>query len=394
MKFVHGGSAQYLGVRQRDHLRLADREGVEARNAGAALAARIRVVQTVIIDEIISGNLAEPRVCVDPAAAFVVSDGFRLRGGGKKVRADVRQRNVRQQACRRRRPRPGWDGRVGKNARRRAGTTLHIVRFALGDPVSQFLREQAGDVRTADRAGQRTCHIAQVARAVLRRGHRSHRRRDALHSAGSLVIEKEKRAILADRPAENSAILVLPVCAAGVVEEVPRIQVRVPQEFKGVAVKQVAAGFGHHIHQPAVIVPILGVEVAGQHPELLDGIQVWDHRCSAVHVFLHVDGIYDEAVRRFALSIDRNVSRIQIPGRINGSGHAGHDHRSGRQGRDRADTRLNRQQIRIAAAVQGNRFDLAVGNDLPKVRRHGIDLCLNGGLRLVDGNGLGLQSYL
>ena len=157
--------------------------------------------------------------------------------------------------------------------------------------------------------------------------------------------------------------------------------------------KRVAAGFGDDVHHPAVVVSILGVEVVGENTELLDGIQVRNDRGSAVHVLLHVDGIHHESVGGFALAVDRNIARIQIAGRIDGSGHAGHDHRSRRQSRHRTDAGLNRQQVRIAAAVQGKRLDLRVLHHFAQMSGDGFDLGLNIGLGSTDRDGFRLLAY-
>ena len=87
--------------------------------------------------------------------------------------------------------------------------------------------------------------------------------------------------------------------------------------------------------------------------------------------------IHHESVRRFALAINRDIARIQISRRIDGSRHARHDYRIRRQRRHRSYAGLNRQQVRITAPVQGQRFDLLFGNDFAEMRRDRIDLSLN-----------------
>ena len=67
------------------------------------------------------------------------------------------------------------------------------------------------------------------------------------------------------------------------------------------------------------------------------------------------------------------------PGWIDGARDARHDHGGGRQRGDRADARLNRQQVRIAAAVQRNGLDLLRSNDFAQVGCHGLHLRLGGG---------------
>ena len=70
MEFVDKPSRPDLGIAEGEHLRLADGQRVETRNAGATLAARIRVVQAIIIEEIVAVDLAEARIGIDPAASL------------------------------------------------------------------------------------------------------------------------------------------------------------------------------------------------------------------------------------------------------------------------------------------------------------------------------------
>jgi hypothetical protein len=111
-------------------------------------------------------------------------------------------------------------------------------------------------------------------------------------------------------------------------------------------------------------------------------------------VFLHVDGIHHEPVRRFALAIDREIARIQIAGRVDGSRYARHDHRGGRQRRQWSHAGLNREQIRVAAAVQRQRLNLLVCYDLAEMRRHRVDLRLNGFRGVRNRDRFGWLTYL
>ena len=78
--------AEDLGIADREHLRAADGQSVEAGNARSALPAWIRIVQPVVVDEIVAGNCAESSVRVDPRPAFVVPHGFRKCRGGEQIR--------------------------------------------------------------------------------------------------------------------------------------------------------------------------------------------------------------------------------------------------------------------------------------------------------------------
>ena len=104
--------------------------------------------------------------------------------------------------------------------------------------------------------------------------------------------------------------------------------------------------------------------------------------------------VHHESVRRFALAVDRNIPGIQIAGRIDGSRDARHDDRSRRQSGDRTDAGLNRQQIRVAAAVQRHRLDLRRRDHFAQMSGHGVDLGLDGGFGRGYGYCLRLLSDL
>ena len=142
---------------------------------------------------------------------------------------------------------------------------------------------------------------------------------------------------------------------------------------------RVAAGLGDDVDHPTVVVAVFGIEVVGENAELLNGVQVRNYRRSAVHVLLHIDGVYHESVGRFALAIDGNVSGIRVARRIDGARHARHDHRRWSQGRHRTDARLNREQASVAAAVQRNRLDLRVRHYFSQMSGDRINLSLDVG---------------
>ena len=64
-------------------LRAADRQRVEAGHVGAALRAGIRIVEPVVVDEVVAGQQAEPAVAVDAERSLVVAHGLRERAGRK-----------------------------------------------------------------------------------------------------------------------------------------------------------------------------------------------------------------------------------------------------------------------------------------------------------------------
>ena len=96
-------------------------------------------------------------------------------------------------------------------------------------------------------------------------------------------------------------------------------------------------------------------------------------------MLLHVRGVHHESVRGLALAVDGNISRIHIARGIDGAGDARHDDRSRCQVVTGADARLNRQQIRVAAAVQWLRRDLRAGHHFAELGGRRFDLRLEVG---------------
>ncbi len=114
MKFVHGRRTEDFRVAERDQLRSPDGQCVETGDAGAALLAGIRVVQPVIIEEIVAGELSPARVGVDPSRRFVISYGFRISRASKIDPRRYWAWDVLQQGQRGRRPRAHRNHGVGK----------------------------------------------------------------------------------------------------------------------------------------------------------------------------------------------------------------------------------------------------------------------------------------
>jgi hypothetical protein len=73
---------------------------------------------------------------------------------------------------------------------------------------------------------------------------------------------------LFDRPAHRAAELILPVETPLGRKEIPRVQVRVPQELERAPVQHVVARFRDHVDNAAAVIPVLGVEIVGQNAEL------------------------------------------------------------------------------------------------------------------------------
>lgn len=106
----------------------------------------------------------------------------------------------------------------------------------------------------------------------------------------------------------------------------PGVERRIAQKLESVAMEPVASSLGDHGDDAAVIVSIFGVEVVGQHPELIDRIEVRNDGCAAVHVLLHIDPVHQEPVHGLVLAVDLEVAGIQVARRIEAPGDAGHDH--------------------------------------------------------------------
>src|SRR5271165_1877013 len=96
VELIHRHLSQNLCIAQREHLRLPDSQGIETWYAGAALSARIWVIEPVIVDEIIRRKLAPGRIGIHPPRSLVVPHRFGKRRRREKIRSDIRRRNVLQ----------------------------------------------------------------------------------------------------------------------------------------------------------------------------------------------------------------------------------------------------------------------------------------------------------
>ena len=132
-----------------------------------------------------------------------------------------------------------------------------------------------------------------------------------LADANALVVGEEERPVAADRTADRSAEFVsaewLLRSSSPVVEERVGIQLVIPQELVGAAVKLIAAGFGLHDGDRARSRSILGRVVAGHHAHFLDRIDGGNHH-DAVHPQTPVEQAIDEvAVVVGIRSVDANL---------------------------------------------------------------------------------------
>src|SRR5271167_211908 len=195
---------------------------------------------------------------------------------------------------------------------------------------------------------------------------------DALGRTSPLIVAEEENLVLANRTAKGSAELVLIEGPPRGRKVIARIEIRVAEEFKTVAVKRVGAGFRDDINLPAAEFAILGVKVVRQNAKLGDGIEIGNHRCAVVYVLLDVASVDDETVGKFALSVNRNSAGIQI---ARGREYAC-THILNGIARDRGDgnnARLQGQQIGEAAAVQGHARHLSARNHLTVLCARRVD---------------------
>src|SRR5271169_6569798 len=128
---------------------------------------------------------------------------------------------------------------------------------------------------------------------------------DALGRTSPLIVAEEENLVLAKRTAKGSAELVLIEGPPRGRKVIARIEIRVADEFKSVAVKRVGAGFRDDINLPAAEFTVLGVKTVCQNAELGDGIEIGNHRCAVVHVLFDVAPVYNKTVGEFALPVNR-----------------------------------------------------------------------------------------
>src|SRR5271156_4555468 len=120
----------------------------------------------------------------------------------------------------------------------------------------------------------------------------------------SLVIGKKEHLVAPDGAAQSAAELVLFEKRSGGIEVSSRIQRSVTEKLEGIPVKRVAPRLADNGDHAAVVVAVLGIEVAGESSELIDRIKVGNDRRASVHVLLYIDPVHHESVGRLALAID------------------------------------------------------------------------------------------
>ena len=108
-----------------------------------------------------------------------------------------------------------------------------------------------------------------------------------------------------ERTTQRAAELILSKRRPGRVKVTAGIQIRIAQKFKCVAVEGIASRLGDHGDHAAVIIPILRIEITGEHAKLFNRIEVRDNRRAAIHMFLHINAVHQKPVRRFSLPRNR-----------------------------------------------------------------------------------------
>src|SRR5215469_10933721 len=129
-------------------------------------------------------------------------------------------------------------------------------------------------MRTGNVPRQQAGLIEEVAGPVRERRHRYHPSVKSLRCPRALVVREKEDLILSDRSANRTTELILPVRFALRRKKSLGVQYRVSQKVKSAAVKAICPRLGHHIHDTAAIVAVLGVEVVGQNPEFGDRIEI------------------------------------------------------------------------------------------------------------------------
>src|ERR1700722_15346300 len=83
VEFIHRVHSENFGITHGKHLCAANRQGVDTWYASAALPSGIGIIQTVVVEEIVSGNLSQSGVCINSRGAFVIPHGLGKGGGGE-----------------------------------------------------------------------------------------------------------------------------------------------------------------------------------------------------------------------------------------------------------------------------------------------------------------------
>src|ERR1700733_9024688 len=153
--------------------------------------------------------------------------------------------------------------------------------------------------------------------------------------------------------------------------------------------KLIATRFGDYVDLAAAEFAIFGVEIIGEDAKFGDGIEVRNDGCSEIDVLFDVTSVDHEAIREFALAIDRNCAGVQrAGGRERAGTHVLHSVGSERGGGDHA--WLQRKQVRVTAAVQWNSSHFSAGDHFAHLGAGSVDVDLSG----VNGDDLAALAKL
>src|ERR1700691_2550344 len=129
----------------------------------------------------------------------------------------------------------------------------------------------------------------------------------------------------------------------------------------------IGPGLSNHVDLSAAKLAIFGIEIARENAELGNRIKVRHNRSAHVYVFLGIAPIYDEGVRKLALSIDRNGAGGQIAGRRK-KACADILNRICIDGRGGRTSGLQREQVSETAPVQWNGGHFTTCDHFPQLR--------------------------
>ena len=102
VKFVHRAVAHHGVITRRKELRAPQGQCVEARHVGAALLTRIRIIESIVVEEVVPRQQPEAAVAVHTVRKLVVAYGLREGARRKQILAAVGRRDVLQQTLSRR----------------------------------------------------------------------------------------------------------------------------------------------------------------------------------------------------------------------------------------------------------------------------------------------------
>ena len=198
--------------------------------------------------------------------------------------------------------------------------------------------------------------------------------RNANDSAVCLIVSEIEDLILLEGSARSAAKLILLPWTASRGQVVFGIEVSVAQVLENIAVQRVRTVFGDDVDLAAGEITVLGIKVVGDDAELAEGVQIGDDGGSRECELLHGDAIEQIAVGGFSHAIDRLVAGVFVSRYcrkleaaalevIVGGGTAAD------AGVGIGNARLQRQQIGKTAAIERNRGDLLIFDDLAQLRR-------------------------